>query len=197
MRESLPKDGPCTIPPAGWYCTRTPGHEGPCAALRSVGPTPAVERPTEPSEEAIHAAFNAIYGHAPWVGPGHQAALYRDQQRREELVPALRAAYAVDGLRAGAPQRQDTVDVKELIARLWQPRNSESPYGDRTAAIYWFMCGYREEHPVFQQGGAPRGADWWLFARAIRDWFEERLHDVAVDAVEVAGASQEKGERRD
>lgn len=22
----------CTIPPAGWYCTRTPGHEGPCAA---------------------------------------------------------------------------------------------------------------------------------------------------------------------
>jgi len=22
----------CALPPAGWYCTRTPGHEGPCAA---------------------------------------------------------------------------------------------------------------------------------------------------------------------
>lgn len=23
----------CTLPPAGWSCTRTPGHEGPCAAV--------------------------------------------------------------------------------------------------------------------------------------------------------------------
>ena len=23
----------CTIPPAGWYCTRGSGHEGPCAAI--------------------------------------------------------------------------------------------------------------------------------------------------------------------
>lgn len=23
----------CTRPPAGWYCTREPGHDGPCAAL--------------------------------------------------------------------------------------------------------------------------------------------------------------------
>jgi hypothetical protein len=22
----------CTVPPAGWYCTREPGHDGPCAA---------------------------------------------------------------------------------------------------------------------------------------------------------------------
>lgn len=26
----------CTVPPEGWYCTRTAGHDGPCAAL----PTP-------------------------------------------------------------------------------------------------------------------------------------------------------------
>lgn len=25
-------DHKCMIPPAGWYCTREPGHEGPCAA---------------------------------------------------------------------------------------------------------------------------------------------------------------------
>lgn len=26
---------PCTVPPEGWYCTRTAGHEGPCAAIPS------------------------------------------------------------------------------------------------------------------------------------------------------------------
>lgn len=24
----------CTIPPAGWSCSREPGHDGPCAARR-------------------------------------------------------------------------------------------------------------------------------------------------------------------
>lgn len=23
----------CTVPPPGWYCTRTPGHTGPCASI--------------------------------------------------------------------------------------------------------------------------------------------------------------------
>lgn len=26
----------CEIPPEGWYCTRMPGHEGPCAAIESA-----------------------------------------------------------------------------------------------------------------------------------------------------------------
>ena len=31
---TVPKLKPeCTLPPPGWYCTREPGHEGPCAAL--------------------------------------------------------------------------------------------------------------------------------------------------------------------
>jgi len=28
----------CNIPPEGWYCTRTPGHSGPCAALPEPQP---------------------------------------------------------------------------------------------------------------------------------------------------------------
>ena len=28
---------PCTIPPAGWYCTRGAGHDGPCAAWPENG----------------------------------------------------------------------------------------------------------------------------------------------------------------
>jgi hypothetical protein len=37
----LPADQPpshCTKPPKGWACTRTPGHEGPCAALPDQPP---------------------------------------------------------------------------------------------------------------------------------------------------------------
>lgn len=25
-------DGRCRVPPEGWFCTRDPGHPGPCAA---------------------------------------------------------------------------------------------------------------------------------------------------------------------
>lgn len=32
----------CELPPDGWYCTRMPGHEGPCAAL-SAAPVQAQE----------------------------------------------------------------------------------------------------------------------------------------------------------
>jgi hypothetical protein len=31
----LGEDQGCTVPPEGWYCTREPGHDGPCAALPS------------------------------------------------------------------------------------------------------------------------------------------------------------------
>ena len=27
----------CNVPPQGWACTRTAGHDGPCAAIRSNG----------------------------------------------------------------------------------------------------------------------------------------------------------------
>ena len=31
----LRRDG-CRVPPAGWECTREPGHDGPCAAVPSM-----------------------------------------------------------------------------------------------------------------------------------------------------------------
>lgn len=31
-KEYEPKDQGCTVPPAGWWCSREKGHEGPCAA---------------------------------------------------------------------------------------------------------------------------------------------------------------------
>ena len=39
----------CTLPPAGWHCTRAPGHDGPCAAL----PSDNADEFT-PGEEAIY-----------------------------------------------------------------------------------------------------------------------------------------------
>lgn len=27
----------CSVPPAGWACTRAAGHEGPCAAVSTTG----------------------------------------------------------------------------------------------------------------------------------------------------------------
>jgi hypothetical protein len=32
MPESHRSESACERPPAGWYCTREAGHEGPCAA---------------------------------------------------------------------------------------------------------------------------------------------------------------------
>jgi hypothetical protein len=33
--EMKEQRGECTIPPIGWKCTRDPGHDGPCAAVKS------------------------------------------------------------------------------------------------------------------------------------------------------------------
>jgi hypothetical protein len=41
-----PQDDNCQVPPPGWWCSRDPGHDGPCAAypynddprLGEVGP---------------------------------------------------------------------------------------------------------------------------------------------------------------
>lgn len=33
--EPLPPDLGCPLPPPGWYCSREPGHEGPCPARRT------------------------------------------------------------------------------------------------------------------------------------------------------------------
>lgn len=33
--------GMCALPPTGWYCTRSAGHDGPCAAHQGIGPAGA------------------------------------------------------------------------------------------------------------------------------------------------------------
>jgi hypothetical protein len=38
----------CDVPPAGWYCTRRPGHEGPCAAVPEPTTGSYRDLPSEP-----------------------------------------------------------------------------------------------------------------------------------------------------
>lgn len=74
--------GECRLPRAGWHCTRTPGHEGPCAAepAQTAAPEQPSEAaplaragwkwvPVEPTEEMRLACQNQTYwGHidADW-----------------------------------------------------------------------------------------------------------------------------------
>jgi hypothetical protein len=41
QQERARLDQGCTVPPFGWWCSRTPGHDGPCAA-RPIGSHPPV-----------------------------------------------------------------------------------------------------------------------------------------------------------
>ncbi len=75
-------EGACTIPPAGWYCTRTPGHDGPCAAheaaSRQPTPAPAADAevrdgwklvPVEPTEAMLDAAGGRTFDPSRWDDP--------------------------------------------------------------------------------------------------------------------------------
>lgn len=45
MVNQTPSDQGCEHPPPGWYCSRAPGHEGPCAAYPKVTPKPRCPKP--------------------------------------------------------------------------------------------------------------------------------------------------------
>ena len=47
--------GGCTLPPAGWECTRQAGHEGPCAAV-PIAPLPSADCDDEEDTDA-HVMF--------------------------------------------------------------------------------------------------------------------------------------------
>lgn len=51
MTRAAPGVQRCTRPPAGWYCTREPGHDGPCPA-----------RPVDGATYVIHAGICAVHG---------------------------------------------------------------------------------------------------------------------------------------
>lgn len=53
MPVTAPVDQGCKLPPEGWWCSREPGHEGPCAAR----PLPTVIARGTPTPETQAAAL--------------------------------------------------------------------------------------------------------------------------------------------
>jgi hypothetical protein len=54
---------PCTRPPAGWYCTRGDGHNGPCAArVATREPSPAL---VAHYERVVRGVEMAVLARAP------------------------------------------------------------------------------------------------------------------------------------
>lgn len=54
----------CALPPAGWYCTRAPGHDGPCAAHPGIRPQRVyVGGPMTGHPELNFPAFHARTAH--------------------------------------------------------------------------------------------------------------------------------------
>lgn len=51
-KDSKPQDLGCGIPPAGWFCSRMPGHEGPCAAY------PIKDSQTTPPDPKRHLSIS-------------------------------------------------------------------------------------------------------------------------------------------
>lgn len=69
-----PEENYCEVPPAGWYCTRAKGHDGPCAAI------PIMQ--SEASEKAREAdqTFTGIAYAAGAAAKMMQEAGYTKQQ---------------------------------------------------------------------------------------------------------------------
>lgn len=57
----------CDLPPVGWYCTREPGHEGPC--------------PTHPEDTTVYNMAISQWGHA--------AQASQAQEELAELIVAI------------------------------------------------------------------------------------------------------------
>lgn len=55
--------GGCTVPPAGWICTRAAGHAGPCAAVPSA--SVKVNHNGETREQFIARNAKAYYAATP------------------------------------------------------------------------------------------------------------------------------------
>lgn len=98
----------CQIPPAGWYCTRKEGHEGPCAALPMPRDTQALAALAQDIAHALrnpHArpadqtaavlAFNTAFQHRIV-----QASLAGERGREPEPVTGSISAERLEQLQA-------------------------------------------------------------------------------------------------
>lgn len=68
----------CSLPPAGWYCTRNANHDGPCAAWPEI-PDPLTRVLNEVREEVAKARAK----HAPMNSPHEGHSVIREELEKE------------------------------------------------------------------------------------------------------------------
>jgi hypothetical protein len=103
--QPAPQQAACTVPPDGWYCTRTPEHDGPCAAspapqqAAAPGSSPEIpdssnSAPGTPEAPQTAAARDVLAERQRQVEQEGWTLAHDDQYRHSELAHGA-AAYAL------------------------------------------------------------------------------------------------------
>lgn len=119
----------CELPPDGWYCTRMPGHEGPCAAL-AVAPVHTAPIPSEMLDVTV------LYVEKPAAAPVQAGTSDND--------PWLTLAHIICA-DADVPPGHITDRLKELRDKLEAPVQEQEPVSD-TTLINSFMLPADHAH---------------------------------------------------
>jgi hypothetical protein len=176
----------CILPPAGWYCTRAPGHDGPCAAL----PVQAGEA-TPLTDERIKDIAQGLYHADHQDDPhGYDIALARriETELRASLAP-VSAPKATHNTPNHAPieQLEGAPVSAQPIYQVKMPGAVPSAWNDATESAYHtFMPEHRRivyAAPVSAQQGAAVAKVWIATGRYGR---EARFGSINMAALEEA-----------
>lgn len=120
-------EGRCDVPPAGWWCSRTKGHEGPCAA-RQLDPQAARDAQTPPSvpSDATITVPDETYGVRTWTSGQRLVGL----DKHNELTIAVWRLLAREfGADAANPVISGKCVDAVLAALPADSQGKEAPHG--------------------------------------------------------------------
>jgi len=165
----------CTVPPEGWYCTRAPGHDGPCAALPVKGHRPgadwfarkvlSMEENTAPiGPAAQHAESGAPEAIPRWVDSLPAERAYADPRtKREEAMCA-----EIEAWRNLAAQSQGAPAPRIIGGQRWskEAEMTEGWLAAQQAAAPGANALPHKIHELLRIYDETNG-DWCAIARAV------------------------------
>lgn len=75
-----------SLPPAGWYCPRTPGHNGPCAAVRDPWWIRLIDWLTTPISKPATVEYRYPDSGFPELRAWREYGSYPNTQTAQEVV---------------------------------------------------------------------------------------------------------------